>query len=93
MKLGEVLRIFRIINDKSVKEVANELGCSITHVSDVEHNRKNAGLDRIKKFAGVYKVNASQVFSIQESSALNNWNFQKTMYEALLEWFKSNPEH
>lgn len=92
MKLGEVLRIFRIINDKTVKQVANELGCAISPVCDVEHGRRNLSWDRIKKFADVYKVDASQIFTIQERSTLNNWNFQKTMHEALLEWFKSNPE-
>ena len=92
MKIGEVLRIFRIINDKSVAEVANEAGCSCSYVYDVEDDKKNAGLDRIKKFAGVYRVNASQIFSIQERSVSENWSFQKTMLEALLEWFESNPE-
>jgi len=50
-------------------------------------------MPRIIEFANIYKIKSYQIFSIQERSSLNNWGFQETLYEALIEWFESNPEY
>ena len=90
MKLGEVLRIFRIANNKKVKDVAKELQCSNTFITEIEANRKKPSLETVKKLARCYEVTASQILLIHEESGENDWNFQKTLYEALIQWFKTN---
>ena len=94
MTLGEVLRIFRITSNKKVKEVAETLQCSSTFITEIEGNRKKPSLETIKKLARCYEVTASQILLIHEKSIEEDWNFQKTLYEALIQWFKTNnPEY
>jgi transcriptional regulator with XRE-family HTH domain len=94
MEIGDVLRIFRIINDKKIKEVAEEVHCSSTNICDIEANRKKPTLKKLQKLAICYNVTTAQVLLIHEMSIENCWNFQKTMYEALIQWFKTNePEY
>ena len=40
MKLGETIKIFRIANDYSTKQVAEFCGVSSTHISEIENNNK-----------------------------------------------------
>ena len=44
MQIGEVLRIFRIIADKKIKEVSDELGIVSIYICDIEMCRKNLSL-------------------------------------------------
>jgi transcriptional regulator with XRE-family HTH domain len=90
MKLGEVLHIFRIVNNKKVKDVAKELQCSNSFIMEFEADGKKLNSEMLKKLAKVYKVTPSQIFYIQEMSCANNWSFQKTLYEVLTQWLKNN---
>jgi len=83
MKLGETIRIFRIANDYSTKQVAECCGISSTYVSEVESTHKNPSLETLKSFASCFKVPASTLMKICEKSEEENWTFQKTLLETL----------
>lgn len=94
MQIGEVLRIFRIIADKKIKEVSDELGIVSTYICDIEKCRKNLSLEKLKLFAQCYGIGADIILYIQEMSIKENWTFEKTLHMALIEWFKINePEY
>ena len=83
MQIGEVFRVFRIANDMSIKESAEALECSAGFLSDVERCNKSLGLELMMKLASVYNVRLSDILKIQEDSCDGNWNYAKTLYEAL----------
>ena len=83
MQLGEVIRIFRIANDYSTKQVAQQCGISSTYVSEVENMHKKPSLKSLKSFAECFKVSTSTLMKICEQSEEYNWNFQKTLLEIL----------
>jgi len=83
MKLGETLRIFRIANNFSTKEVAKSIGMSSTYVSEVESSHKNPSLETLKKFSSCFNVRVSTLMEISEQSEEHQWNFQKTLLEIL----------
>lgn len=90
MTLGEVLRIFRVVSNKKVKDVAKELQCGSAWITDLESNRKKPSLETVKKLAKCYEVTVSQILCVHEKSIENDWSFQKTLHEALIQWFKTN---
>lgn len=83
MKLGETIRIFRIANNYSTKQVAENCGISSTYVTEVENTHKNPSLDTLKTFAHTFKVSTSTLLKICEQSEEKNWDFQKTLLETL----------
>lgn len=91
MKIGEVLKIFRLINDMKEKETAEKIAGTISFVSSIEANRINPIIDTVKRFAKAYNVEYGQIVDIYEQSEKNSWDYNKTMQKALIEWFKNNP--
>lgn len=83
MKLGKIIRIFRIANNYSTKQVAECCGVSSTYVSEVENMHKNPSLETLKSFAHCFKVPTSMLMKICEQSEEENWSFQKTLLETL----------
>ena len=83
MQLGEVIRIFRIANDYSTKQVAQQCGISSTYVSEVENMHKKPSLKSLNVFSECFKVTTSTLMMICEQSEEDNWNFQKTLLEIL----------
>ena len=94
MKLGEILRIFRIISNKKVKDVAKTVKFRSSFITDIERHRKYPNYDTIKRLAECYEVTVEQVLLIHEESVKNEWDYQKTLHESLLQWFETNnPEY
>ena len=84
MKIGETIRIFRIANSLSTKEVAKSIGMSSTYVSEVESTHKTPSLECLKKFACCFNVPTSILLKISEQSEEGNWNFQKTLLSQII---------
>jgi transcriptional regulator with XRE-family HTH domain len=90
MKIGEVLRIFRIVRGISITEAAKEIGMSSSNLSETEAGRKGSNIDKIERLAKVYGVRPSQLVGVFEKSEENQWDYTRTLYEATIEWFKTN---
>jgi transcriptional regulator with XRE-family HTH domain len=91
MKMGEVLKIFRLINDIKENEAAKRIAGTISFVSSIESGRVNPICETIKRFAKAYNVDPAQILFVQKESEKNNCDYRKTMQSALIEWFKNNP--
>lgn len=84
MKMAEVLRIFRKVNNYSGQEVAERMGVQVAYVSRVERILdQQITLETLQKFAAAFNVGAYEILKIYELSEKENWNFQKTMFEVV----------
>lgn len=90
MEVGEVAKIFRLINDVKSSEVMKKTGISKAAMSSMESGRRIPKVATIKKIAEVYNVELLQIMYIHEMSNSNNWDYYQTMKNALIEWFKNN---
>lgn len=56
MDLGQSLKYFRKKSNLKQKEVCSSIGVVISHLSQVEKNRKEPSLSLLKKLSGLYNV-------------------------------------
>lgn len=61
-KLAQNFKILRINNNKSLKQVAIEIGISYSYIHDIENMKKSASLDTIDKIAKYFKVDVYELF-------------------------------
>ncbi|SDH81483.1 helix-turn-helix domain-containing protein [Halanaerobium congolense] len=71
MNLGEKIKRLQKINDYSLRELASKVGISHTFLSDIENNRSNPSLERLKDIAEALNVNVS--FLLGEKDEMDNW--------------------
>ena len=84
MKLGEIIRIFRIANGYTMKQLAENSSLSVVYISELEAIRKkNPSSDTIEKLANAFNVSSEQLLKIAKLSEEGKWNFQKTLLEVL----------
>lgn len=62
MKIGVRLRDFRMKADKTLKQISEETGLSVSFISDVERGRVDPSLKTLQKFAKVYDIHLSYLF-------------------------------
>ena len=65
--IGEVLRVVRIANDMSIKEVSEKSSVSVSYLSDLERNKKkNPSINVLEKIGSVYDLKVSELFELDE---------------------------
>ncbi len=72
--LGEALRLIRIFHDRKQIDLADELGISQSHLSDIERGVKSPSQDLVTRYAEVFDLPVSSIwfFDEQLSSGANN---------------------
>lgn len=83
MTIGRVIRIFRIANDYSAKQLAELLNVSQAFITDMESGKKPPSLETTRKIAKAFNVNISTFFKIYEFYEENDGDFKKTLIEVL----------
>ena len=83
MTIGRVIRIFRIANDYSAKQLAELLNVSQAFITDMENGKKTPSLETTKKIAKAFNVSTSTFFKIYEFYEENDGDFKKTLIEVL----------
>jgi len=71
MDLGERIKKLQKMNNYSLRELASKVGISHTFLSDIENNRSNPSLERLKDIADGLNVNVS--FLLGEKDEMDNW--------------------
>ena len=65
--VGEVLRISRIANDMSIKEVSKKANISVGYLTDLEKQRRNnPSIEILKKICVVYNLKLSQFYMLDD---------------------------
>lgn len=69
MKIGEALRLIRVLNDLTQKQLADRLDISDSYVSEVERGNREPSLAIIKKYSDEFKLPVSSIIMFAESVA------------------------
>lgn len=89
-QIGKILKLLRVIREKSVKEFAEETGCAPTYICDVESNRKKPAHDMLERFAKTNNVPCWEIIRLEEELIKNNWSYVQTVIEVAKIYQKYN---
>lgn len=64
--LGEALRLIRVYNDLKQVELAQRLGVSKSHVSEIESDDKTPSLDLLGKYSAEFGIPVSSIMFFAE---------------------------
>ena len=65
--VGEVLRISRIANDMTIKEVSEKANVSVGYLTDLEKQRRNnPSIELLKKICDVYNLKLSHFYMLDD---------------------------
>lgn len=81
--IGSVLKSFRIIENLSIRELAEQVGVTPNYVSDVEANRKSPSLKTLEKYASVFGVRISTLLALNEESQEIHYNHKLMLLNIL----------
>ena len=82
IKIGEVIRYFRMKNNMSQRELANIVGIDRTEISKIENNiRKTINDSVLKRICNVLNIN---YIKLVEKSDINNKENNSKKYEIII---------
>lgn len=64
--INEALRLIRVFHDLKQVELAQQLGISKSHISEIEKGTKTPSLDLIDKYARAFKMPVSAIMFFAE---------------------------
>lgn len=65
--LSEALRLLRVYHDLKQRELAEKLGISPSHVSELEKGNRTPSLEVIQKYSALFQIPASSIMFFSES--------------------------
>lgn len=81
--LGYVLKLLRIANNMSVKELAEKMGVSSTYITEVEASNRNPSLNTLTKYSEALGVSKSTILYFDEEGSQINYNYQSLLLKIL----------
>jgi Predicted transcriptional regulator len=88
--LGNVLKLLRIANEMSTKDLATKMGVSSTYISEVEGNNKNPSLDMLSKYSEALNVSKSAIMYFDEEGSKHGYAYKKLLLKILQELTKES---
>lgn len=64
--IHEALRLMRVFHDLKQVELAEKLGISKSHISEIEKGNKSPSLDLIQRYATEFKIPVSSIMFFAE---------------------------
>ena len=65
--LSEALRLMRVFHDMKQVELADRLGVSRSHLSEIESGKKEPSLDLVRRYADLFDVPVSSILFFSEN--------------------------
>ncbi len=59
--IGEALRLIRVFHDQKSTRLAEDLGISVSYLSEIENGKKQPTLDLINKYAKAFHTTRSAI--------------------------------
>lgn len=81
--LGSVLKLLRIANNMTVKDLADKMEVSSTYITEVEANNKNPSLNTLTKYSEALGVSKSTILYFDEEGEESGYNYQKLLLKIL----------
>jgi len=80
----EVLRLLRISNDLSIKELSSRTGISASYIAEIENGVKDSpSIDIIDKYSKALNVSKSSIMFFEEDLSNKKYDFQKMLLKIL----------
>lgn len=65
--LSEAMRLIRVFHDLKQQDLADSLGVSKSHISEIESGKKSPSLDLVEKYSKFFGVPVSSIIFFSES--------------------------
>ena len=86
VSICEVLRLLRIANDLSIKELSGKSGISVSYITDLEKGVKcKPSMDIIEKYSKALGVSKSTIMFFEEEYKTRYGGYQTALLEMLKE--------
>lgn len=80
----EVLRLLRIANDMSIKELSQKTKISVAYITELERGVKsNPSYDVIKKYSEALGIDMDVIMYFVKEYSKENYNYQKKLLKIL----------
>ncbi len=81
--LSDVLRLLRIANDLSIKELSEKMNVSSSYICEIEKGGKKPSLAIIEKYSEALSISKAAIMYFEENATKNTYNYQKMLLEML----------
>lgn len=82
--ISNVLRLLRISNDLSIKQLSELTGISVSYITEIEKGvRTRPSIDIIDKYSKALNVSKTTIMFFQEEFDDKNYTYQKMLLEML----------
>ena len=88
---NEVIRLLRIANDMTIKELAEKMGLRNAYICDVERCRRNPSLETLEKYSLIFGIPLSQLMIFDEKREKLNLNYSKLL-QMILQYYIEKEE-
>lgn len=76
----KVLRLLRISNDLTIKELSEKTGISVSYITDIEKGVKTRpSMDIIDKYSKALGISKSTIIFFEEKYSEKNYSYQKML--------------
>ena len=80
----EVLRLLRISNDLSVKELSDKTGISASYITEIESGKKDSpSIDIIDKYSKALNVSKTTIMFFEEDLSDKKYDYKKMLLQIL----------
>lgn len=82
--ISSVLRLLRISNDLSIKQLSEQTGISVSYITEIEKGiRTKPSLDILDKYSKALNVSKQTIMFFQEQFDNSNYTYQKMLLKML----------
>jgi len=81
--LNEVLRLLRISQDWTIKELSEKMKISSSYISEIEKGVKKPSLDILDKYSSVMGIDKSTILYFEEEGVKNGYGYQHLLLSML----------
>ncbi|MCP3680392.1 MAG: helix-turn-helix transcriptional regulator [Gammaproteobacteria bacterium] len=80
--INELLRIMRVCEDWTLKEMSNKIDLSVSYLSEIENGKKEPTLQILEDYSDIFKIDLSDIFVLIES--INHVNDVRILRKRLM---------
>jgi len=91
--LGNVLRIVRIAQDLSTRDIADKMNVRTSYITDVERGDRTPGVDTLAKYCNALNIDRSFVFTCVDEQEKQNYPYRKLLMGILQKIDALDNEH
>lgn len=84
--LNTILKVTRLVNEMTIKSVAEKSGVSYSCISELEAGKKSPTITTLKSLAKIYNIRVSRLLLFEEIAVEQQLNYQQIL-KMILEFY------